>query len=100
MDDDLTGLTREQLISEVRRLRDGIRSHRDWGRVLVWAPPRRLELAWQVAPSRAPEPDPSRASHVVVQFSAEGPGTRVAVEHRDFDRHGDDGAFADAADVR
>lgn len=68
----------------------------DWGRVLAWAPAERLELAWQIAPSRAPEPDPSRASHVVVQFSAENSGTRVAVEHRDFDRHGDDGAYRTA----
>jgi hypothetical protein len=29
MDDDLLSLSREQLIDEVRRLRDGIRGHRD-----------------------------------------------------------------------
>lgn len=29
MDDDLDGLSREQLLSEVRRLREGIRRHRD-----------------------------------------------------------------------
>jgi hypothetical protein len=29
MDDDLEGMTREQLVDEVRRLRHGIRTHRD-----------------------------------------------------------------------
>ena len=29
MDEDLAGLTREQLMDEVRRLRQGIRDHRD-----------------------------------------------------------------------
>jgi len=29
MDDDLTGMSREQLIEEIRKLRRGIRSHRD-----------------------------------------------------------------------
>jgi hypothetical protein len=29
MDEDLTGLSREQLIAEIRTLRHGIRSHRD-----------------------------------------------------------------------
>lgn len=29
MDDDLTSLTREQLIEQVRKLRQGIRKHRD-----------------------------------------------------------------------
>jgi hypothetical protein len=29
MDDDLTGMSREHLIEEIRRLRQGIRTHRD-----------------------------------------------------------------------
>jgi hypothetical protein len=40
MDDDLNGLTREQLIDEVRRLRAGIRAHRDSsGHDLCWHHP-------------------------------------------------------------
>lgn len=61
----------------------------DWGRVLAWEPPARMLLRWQIAPSRAPEPDPERASEVEVRFAAEDGGTHVAVEHRGFERHGD-----------
>lgn len=40
-DDDLDHLTREQLIHEVRRLRDGIREHRDSsGHQLCWHHPK------------------------------------------------------------
>jgi uncharacterized protein YndB with AHSA1/START domain len=63
-----------------------------WGRVLVWDPPGRLVLAWQIAPDRAPEPNPSKASEVEVRFHPTDPsGTRVEVEHRAFSRHGDGG---------
>jgi hypothetical protein len=40
MDDDLNGLTREQLVDEVKRLRAGIRAHRDSsGHELCWHHP-------------------------------------------------------------
>lgn len=40
MDQDLDALTREQLVSEVRRLRAGIRRHRDaTGHELCWYQP-------------------------------------------------------------
>ena len=40
MDEDLDGMTREQLASEVRRLRTGIRGHRDAsGHELCWHHP-------------------------------------------------------------
>lgn len=39
-DDDLGGMTREQLVAEVRRLRGGIRAHRDsTGQDLCWHHP-------------------------------------------------------------
>jgi uncharacterized protein YndB with AHSA1/START domain len=64
----------------------------DWGTVLVWEPPGRLVLAWQIAPDRAPEPNPARASEVEVRFVPQGPpGTRVELEHRGLSRHGADG---------
>jgi hypothetical protein len=40
MDSDLAGMTRERLIDEVQRLRDGIRRHRDaTGHELCWHHP-------------------------------------------------------------
>jgi len=45
MDDDLERLSREQLVDEVRRLRDGIRGHRDsTGHDLCWFHPALWEL--------------------------------------------------------
>lgn len=47
MDEDLDGLTREQLVAEVKRLRAGIRAHRDAsGHALCWYHP---EL-WRLLP--------------------------------------------------
>ena len=49
MDDDLAGLTREQLIEEVRKLRQGIRAHRDsTGQELCWHHP----ALWGLLPER------------------------------------------------
>ncbi len=63
----------------------------DWGRLLVWEPPAHLVIAWQIAPSRAPEPNPAKASEVDVRFEAAGAGaTRVTVQHRGFESHGGD----------
>jgi len=61
-----------------------------WGRVLAWDPPTRLVFAWQIAPDRAPEPNPAKASEVEVRFHPSDPtSTRVDLEHRAFPRHGD-----------
>ncbi|MGB2570434.1 SRPBCC family protein [Micromonospora citrea] len=66
----------------------GFRS--DWGRVLTWDPPKRLVFTWQIGPDRVPVPDPARASEVEVLFlTDDSGGTRVEVEHRHFDRHGE-----------
>ena len=49
MDEDLNGLTREQLIDEVKRLRAGIRTHRDSsGHDLCWHHPD----VWGLVPER------------------------------------------------
>ena len=66
---------------------DGFTCH--WGRVLAWEPPSRVVLAWQIAPSRAPEPNGEHASTVTVSFEAVDGGTRVVAMHAGFDRHGD-----------
>jgi len=60
----------------------------DWGRVLAWDPPERVAFSWQIAPDRTPVPDPGKASEVEVVFTPEGDGTRVELEHREFQRHG------------
>jgi uncharacterized protein YndB with AHSA1/START domain len=64
----------------------------DWGRVLAWEPPSRLHITWQIGPDRAPVPDPMQASEVEVTFAPCDDGTRVVVDHRHFDRHGQDAA--------
>jgi uncharacterized protein YndB with AHSA1/START domain len=66
----------------------------DWGKVLVWEPPRRLVWAWQIDSNWQYEPDLEKSSEVEVRFTPEAGGmTRVDLEHRYFARHG---AGADA----
>jgi hypothetical protein len=49
MDDDLEGLSREQLIAEVKKLRNGIREHRDsTGHELCWHHP----ALWALLPEQ------------------------------------------------
>ena len=58
-----------------------------WGTVLVWDPPRRLVLAWQIAADWKCEPDLSKASEVEIRFTPEPGGkTRIHLEHRNFER--------------
>ena len=61
----------------------------DWGTVLVWDPPRRFVMAWQITHEWGFEPDLDRSSEVEVTFvpTATG-GTRVDLVHRFFSRHG------------
>lgn len=60
-----------------------------WGTVLVWEPPHRFVLAWQINPEWQYEPDLAKSSEVEIRFTPESDGsTRVDVEHRHFFRHG------------
>ena len=55
-----------------------------WAEVLHWEPPHRLVLAWH------PGDDPAAASEVEVRFTAsDGGGTRVELEHRGWERFGE-----------
>jgi uncharacterized protein YndB with AHSA1/START domain len=59
----------------------------DWGRVLVWDPPHRLVLTWQINGQWQYDPDPAHASEIELRFTAEGPRqTRVDLEHRLLER--------------
>lgn len=64
-----------------------------WGRVTRWEPPNRLVFLWQISPTRAPVPDPEKASEVEVRFESDGAQiTHVTVDHRGFANHGEGSA--------
>ncbi|UUO03497.1 SRPBCC family protein [Mycolicibacterium novocastrense] len=61
-----------------------------WARVLVIEPPHRLVFSWDIGTTWQIESDPTRCSEVEVVFTAEADDrTRVSLEHRHIERHGD-----------
>ncbi|HEY6378920.1 MAG TPA: SRPBCC family protein [Candidatus Dormibacteraeota bacterium] len=61
-----------------------------WARVLAYEPPSRVVFSWDVSPQWQLETNPAKTSEVEVRFVSEAPDrTRVELEHRSLDRHGE-----------
>ena len=67
------------------------KGEQDWGSVVAWDPPGRFVLDWQIGDARGTE--------VEVTFEAEGPGSRVVLEHRGFGAADPRGRYASGWDV-
>jgi uncharacterized protein YndB with AHSA1/START domain len=67
---------------------DGSEYH--WARVLAFEPPNRVIFSWDISPQWRLESDLDKTSEVEVRFIAESAErTRVELEHRNLDRHGE-----------
>jgi uncharacterized protein YndB with AHSA1/START domain len=61
-----------------------------WARVLEYDRPRQFVISWDIDLSWNLESDPARASEIEVRFEPESASrTRVTLEHRHLERHGD-----------
>ena len=70
------------------RAADGSECH--WSRVLAYDPPSLFVFSWDINTRWEIETDLEKTSEVAVTFTAEAPGrTRVELEHRHLDRHGE-----------
>lgn len=68
------------------------------GRVLVWEPPHRFVMSWEINSNWVP--DTSVATEVEVSFFSEGPNlTRVELVHRKFEVLGKEGGNKMRGDV-
>jgi uncharacterized protein YndB with AHSA1/START domain len=67
---------------------DGSECH--WARVLAYEPPERVVISWDISPQWQIEADHDKTSEVEIRFTPESAlRTRVDIEHRHIDRHGD-----------
>jgi uncharacterized protein YndB with AHSA1/START domain len=61
-----------------------------WARVLAYEPPDRVVFSWDIGLDWKVETDHARTSEVELRFVPDGPErTRVELEHRHLERHGD-----------
>jgi uncharacterized protein YndB with AHSA1/START domain len=67
---------------------DGSECH--WARVLAYDPPTRVVISWDISPQWQIETDTAKTSEVDVRFVSEtDERTRIELEHRNIDRHGE-----------
>lgn len=68
----------------------------EWGKVLVWEPPKRMVMTWLLDSTF--QANPKVVTEVEVTFTAIGASkTHVSLEHRLFDRYGEEGEKIRAA---
>jgi uncharacterized protein YndB with AHSA1/START domain len=61
-----------------------------WARVLAYEPPDRVVISWDISPQWQLETDLEKTSEVEVRFVSEAPErTRLELEHRNLERHGE-----------
>ena len=61
-----------------------------WSRVLAYEPPTRVVFSWDINLEWQLETDLERTSEIEIRFISEGEGrTKVELEHRNLDRHGE-----------
>jgi uncharacterized protein YndB with AHSA1/START domain len=61
-----------------------------WARVLAYEPPNRVVISWDISPQWQLETDRKKTSEVELRFISEAPErTRVELEHRNLERHGE-----------
>jgi uncharacterized protein YndB with AHSA1/START domain len=66
------------------------RSECRWARVLAFEPPTRILISWDINLQWQLQADPDKTSEIEVRFIAEGQNrTRVELEHRGLERHGE-----------
>ena len=85
-----SGKKPEEVVWEPRvggRVYDRLSGGREnqWATVLAWEPPHRVVIEWNVNPANP-------ATELEVRFTPEGDGTRVDLEHRGWERYGDEAA--------
>ena len=74
---------------------DGTETNVGW--IIVWEPPRRFVMSWDI--NSQWKPDTTVSSEVEVQFIPDGNATRVELEHRKFERLGAEGGEKMRKDV-
>ncbi|HKH41502.1 MAG TPA: SRPBCC family protein [Solirubrobacterales bacterium] len=61
-----------------------------WARILAYEPPERVLFSWDISPQWQIETDLEKTSEIEVRFISEtAERTRVELEHRNLERHGE-----------